>query len=132
MKWNCLFCNNYLVFFNRRFIFKGLFYIVDGARNFFDLCAGYHKRYCNLLSVPLWYEEFPYEKTVSSMQLSWRCVPLVCMVTIAKTLPFEVLSAVRELCAAASLAPQPQAHPHAPHDPPPQLLDAYLWVKHYK
>ncbi|KAJ8716122.1 hypothetical protein PYW08_013407 [Mythimna loreyi] len=53
----------------------------------------------------------------------------VCLVTIAKTLPFEVLSAVRELCAAAALAPQPQAHPHAPHDPPPQLLDAYLWFE---
>ncbi|XP_075979118.1 BAI1 associated protein 3 [Anticarsia gemmatalis] len=56
----------------------------------------------------------------------------VCMMTIAKTLPFEVLSAVRELCAAAALAPQPHPHPHGPHvqhDPPPQLLEAYHWFE---
>lgn len=43
----------------------------------------------------------------------------VCVVS-AKTLPFEVLSAVRELCAAAA------SHPHPPSDPMPQLYDAYL------
>ncbi|CAB3259883.1 unnamed protein product [Arctia plantaginis] len=56
----------------------------------------------------------------------------ICVMTTAKTLPFEVLSAVRELCAAAALAPQPHPHshaPHVPHDPPPQLLDAYQWFE---
>ncbi|KAL0822546.1 hypothetical protein ABMA28_004591 [Loxostege sticticalis] len=48
----------------------------------------------------------------------------VCIVS-AKTLPFEVLSAVRELCAAAAPAPPP----HLAHDPPPQLLDAYKWFE---
>ncbi|XP_063827905.1 BAI1-associated protein 3 [Ostrinia nubilalis] len=48
----------------------------------------------------------------------------VCIVS-AKTLPFEVLSAVRELCAAAAPAPPP----HLTHDPPPQLLDAYKWFE---
>ncbi|XP_060802443.1 BAI1-associated protein 3 [Amyelois transitella] len=48
----------------------------------------------------------------------------VCVVT-AKTLPFEVLSAVRELCAAAVPAPLP----HAAHEAPPQLLDAYTWFE---
>ncbi|XP_053606355.1 BAI1-associated protein 3 isoform X2 [Plodia interpunctella] len=48
----------------------------------------------------------------------------MCVVS-AKTLPFEVLSAVRELCAAAAPAPLP----HAAHDPPPQLIDAYLWFE---
>ncbi|XP_028039029.1 BAI1-associated protein 3 [Bombyx mandarina] len=46
----------------------------------------------------------------------------MCIVS-AKTLPFEVLSAVRELCAAAAPAP------HSPHDPPPHLLHAYLWFE---
>ncbi|CAH4028679.1 unnamed protein product [Pieris brassicae] len=44
----------------------------------------------------------------------------VCNIVAAKTLPFEVLAAVRELSAAAAPAPLPH-----PHDPPPQLLDAY-------
>ncbi|CAK1556248.1 unnamed protein product [Leptosia nina] len=44
----------------------------------------------------------------------------VCNVVSAKTLPFEVLAAVRELCAAA--APAPLTHPH---DPPPQLIEVY-------
>ncbi|CAH2039629.1 unnamed protein product, partial [Iphiclides podalirius] len=48
----------------------------------------------------------------------------VCVVS-AKTLPFEVLAAVRELCAAAAPAPSP--HPNA--DPPPQLLEAYIWFE---
>ncbi|XP_013146719.1 PREDICTED: BAI1-associated protein 3 [Papilio polytes] len=48
----------------------------------------------------------------------------VCVVS-AKTLPFEVLAAVRELCAAAAPAPAP--HPAA--DPPPQLLEAYFWFE---
>ncbi|XP_061715227.1 BAI1-associated protein 3 [Cydia pomonella] len=50
----------------------------------------------------------------------------VCVVS-AKTLPFEVLAAVRELCAAA--APAPPTHPSHPHDAPAQLLDAYLWFE---
>ncbi|CAK1586198.1 unnamed protein product [Parnassius mnemosyne] len=48
----------------------------------------------------------------------------MCVVS-AKTLPFEVLAAVRELCAAAAPAPSP----HPATDPPPQLLDAYLWFE---
>lgn len=50
--------------------------------------------------------------------------PAGCVVS-AKTLPFEVLSAVRELCAAAATAP----HSHSPNDPPLQLLDAYMWFE---
>ncbi|XP_072947566.1 BAI1-associated protein 3 [Epargyreus clarus] len=46
-----------------------------------------------------------------------------CVVT-AKTLPFEVLQAVRELCAGAPAHATP-----GPHDPPLQLLDAYLWFE---
>ncbi|XP_022124719.2 BAI1-associated protein 3 [Pieris rapae] len=48
----------------------------------------------------------------------------VCNIVAAKTLPFEVLAAVRELSAAASPAPLPH-----PHDPPPQMLDAYQWFE---
>ncbi|KAG6459452.1 BAI1-associated protein 3 [Manduca sexta] len=49
---------------------------------------------------------------------------VICVVS-AKTLPFELLAAVRELCAAAAPAP----HPHSPHDPPSQLLQAYMWFE---
>ncbi|XP_032520325.2 BAI1-associated protein 3 [Danaus plexippus] len=48
----------------------------------------------------------------------------ICVVS-AKTLPFEVLAAVRELCAAAT--PSPALH--ATHDPPLQLLEAYQWFE---
>ncbi|KAI8426301.1 hypothetical protein MSG28_005178 [Choristoneura fumiferana] len=52
------------------------------------------------------------------------------VVVSAKTLPFEVLAAVRELCAAAAPAPPAYpAHPSHPHDAPAQLLDAYLWFE---
>ncbi|GBP67482.1 hypothetical protein EVAR_49377_1 [Eumeta japonica] len=46
----------------------------------------------------------------------------VCLVS-AKTLPFEVLAAVRELSAAAAPASL------APHEPPPHLFDAYVWFE---
>ncbi|XP_041987245.1 BAI1-associated protein 3 [Aricia agestis] len=46
----------------------------------------------------------------------------MCVIS-AKTLPFEVLAAVRELVAAA---PGPL---HSAHDPPPQLLEAYQWFE---
>ncbi|XP_049874475.1 BAI1-associated protein 3 [Pectinophora gossypiella] len=46
----------------------------------------------------------------------------VCVVS-AKTLPFEVLAAVRELCAAAAPAPS------NPHEPPAHLFSAYMWFE---
>ncbi|CAG4947849.1 unnamed protein product [Parnassius apollo] len=48
----------------------------------------------------------------------------MCVVS-AKTLPFELLAAVRELSAAAAPAPSP----HPATDPPPQLLEAYFWFE---
>ncbi|XP_026499223.2 BAI1-associated protein 3 [Vanessa tameamea] len=54
----------------------------------------------------------------------------ICVVS-AKTLPFELLAAVRELCSAA--APSTCMHAahstHAAHDLPPQLLEAYQWFE---
>ncbi|XP_048487474.1 BAI1-associated protein 3 [Plutella xylostella] len=48
----------------------------------------------------------------------------VCTVS-AKTLPFEVLSAVRELCVSAT----PPAPPQPNAEPPPQLVEAYDWFE---